>query len=129
MGRSLGALLSRSRGEGRPRYFSNYAFWSNLIHPQDVSAACVEFLDRVKSNEGWVWTRAGDSASACRSCDAAAPVFRLGADDADLFTSRGAAMQMLGRRAEARADYERALVLDPGNEAARGNLLSLRSPH
>jgi len=53
---------------------------------------------------------------------------RLGADDADLFRSRGAAMQMLGRRAGARADYERALALDPGNEAARGNLLSLRSP-
>ena len=63
-----------------------------------------------------------------RAIEDFAEAVRLGADDADLFTSRGAAMQMLGRRAGARADYERALALDPGNEAARGTLLSLRSP-
>jgi Flp pilus assembly protein TadD len=49
---------------------------------------------------------------------------RLNENDATHFASRGFALDMLGRRAEARSDYNRALELNPDDRESRAHLRS-----
>ena len=97
---------------------------------EDAAVLYADYLRR--RPEHWeIWVQHGHCTKECGDAETALILYReaerLRPDEADIHLHLGHALKLLGRRDEAAEAYARALSLDPGNDAARGELRAMAS--
>ena len=124
---SLAALLPHD-AQAQTSYTENFTGDTTSLNWTFLNGACLMASSTPSSTTapGCVgltyYANKGDFRRAIEDFDAA---IKLSPDDVDQYVARGAANEELGNEAAARADYRKALEIDPDNEDAQEALSRL----